>query len=163
MGQRGSGGVRPPPAPRQPGAVPLPGHQLSAHWALSHRPPRLLLSLRPAGIAHARPGGTALGGRELCPPRRAEARRPAGSGPEASGRTLRPAAVGVREGPRRLTPRAELCRRPKFVPRAGHRLPFGAEARAVLTFVLGAREELCAEAAAGAACAALYSRRRPAR
>lgn len=49
------------------------------------------------------------------------------------------------------------------MPRAGHRLPFGAEARAVLAFVLGAREELCAEAAAGAACAALYSRRRPAR
>lgn len=82
----GAAGLRwGPPAPQQPGAVPLPGHRLSAHWSLSRRPPRLLLSLRPAGIAHAGPGG-----REPCPPRRAEA-RPAASGPEASSRTPRPA------------------------------------------------------------------------
>ncbi|XP_072789061.1 uncharacterized protein [Taeniopygia guttata] len=34
--------------PRLPGAVLLPGHQLPAHWALSHGPPWLLLSPLPA-------------------------------------------------------------------------------------------------------------------
>ncbi|XP_064285347.1 basic proline-rich protein-like [Passer domesticus] len=46
VGQRAPVG---PPAPRLPGAVLLPGHQLPAHWALSHGPPWLLLSPLPAG------------------------------------------------------------------------------------------------------------------
>lgn len=159
--QQGSGGVRPPRGSPAPFRFPVTGFLRTG----------LCRAGRPGSSSHSAPPGSRTQGPAA--PRSADGslarpgalrrgRRPPAPKRAAVCPAAPPRGCWCAGGARRLTPGAEPCRRPKFLPRAGPRLPLGVEARQSLLCARrpgGAVRGDCAETAAGAARAALRSRR----